>query len=747
MILSVRHRWVAAFLLGSSAAAGAPAVSAADQLLNPRVHKQGDAYTLSAPGLGAFRTTRNPVHNARLVSVPGSPVRLALWDEQQSDRTVAPFYAISLNGHTVARVQNTSYEISLRYGQFDPAKSLPSVPAAFAARSANQEAVYIVQFVTQPLDAFREQIEAAGGIVHQFIAQHAFLVRMSPTAHDRVTALPFVRWVGPYHPAYRLEEGLLAQLAQFKVDRSPVRYSIQVFERGPAQQEAVAEHIRQTGGTVHLTTPEGFRLEATLTGPQLLGVVGRNEVLFVDRRGIDEPDMDIARAIGGANFIESVAGFTGTGVRGEVMDVGVRTTHQDFRSRPLLIHSNGPVDSHGTATTGIVFGDGAVNGLGRGMLPSAQGIVAYYTAFNGGTRYTHTAQLLGAPYFAVFQSNSWGSALTTQYTTISAEMDDILFRNDIVITQSQSNAGSQMSRPQAWAKNIVSIGGISHFNTLSTADDRWTSASIGPAADGRIKPDLAHFYDAIFTTTSTNDTAYTTGFGGTSGATPIVSGHFGIFFEMWHNGLFNNPTGPTVFDSRPHATTAKAILINTARQWDFVGETSNLTRTRQGWGRPDLQSLYNLRNRLFVVDQTDVLQNLEARAYRVSVDGSSPLKVTLVYPDPSGTTSSAQHRINDVSLTLVSPSGVVYYGNQGLRGALWSTPGGPGPDTKNTVENVFVASPEAGVWTASVSADEVNQDGYTATPERDVTYSLVVSNGRARRPGVITDPSTTASVR
>jgi hypothetical protein len=307
-------------------------------------------------------------------------------------------------------------------------------------------------------------------------------------------------------------------------------------------------------------------------------------------------------------------------------------------------------------------------------------------------------------------------------------MDDILFLNDILITQSQSNAGSQLSRPQAWAKNIVSVGGVRHFNTLRTDDDRWNrSGSIGPAADGRIKPDLAHFYDSVFTTTSTNDTAYTPSFGGTSAATPIVAGHFGIFFEMWHNGLFGNPTGDTVFDSRPHMTTAKAMLINTARQWKFANDGRDLNRMHQGWGRPDLQNLYNLRDRMLVVDQADVLRNLEYRAHQVAADGAAPLRATLVYPDPSGTTSSSQHRINDVSLTLVSPSGEVYYGNYGLLSGMWSKPGGEGTDTRNTVENVFIANPEAGVWTIYVTADEVNEDGHRATPEIDVTYSLVVS--------------------
>ena len=80
-------------------------------------------------------------------------------------------------------------------------------------------------------------------------------------------------------------------------------------------------------------------------------------------------------------------------------------------------------------------------------------------------------------------------------------MDDIIWRLDIAIAQSQSNAGTQSSRPQAWAKNIISVGGVYHFNTLSTADDAWSGgASIGPAADGRIKPDVSYWYDSIFTT-------------------------------------------------------------------------------------------------------------------------------------------------------------------------------------------------------------------------------------------------------
>src|SRR5690606_30279010 len=119
----------------------------------------------------------------------------------------------------------------------------------------------------------------------------------------------------------------------------------------------------------------------------------------------------------------------------------------------------------------------------------------------------------------------------------SAEMDEIIFDSGLLILQSQSNADSQSSRPPAWAKNIVSVGGIDHENTLTDADDAISNASHGPAADGRIKPDLAHFYDSVFTTSSSCNTC-TTNFSGTSSATPITAGHFGVFFQLWHEGVF-----------------------------------------------------------------------------------------------------------------------------------------------------------------------------------------------------------------
>ncbi|MGH8247002.1 MAG: hypothetical protein ACREUU_11300, partial [Gammaproteobacteria bacterium] len=143
---------------------------------------------------------------------------------------------------------------------------------------------------------------------------------------------------------------------------------------------------------------------------------------------------------------------------------------------------------------------------------------------------------------------------------------------------------------------------------------------------------------------------------------------------------------------------------------------------------------YSLRSNVFVVDETDVLPNLGSRAYKVPVEaGGPPLRATLVYADPSGTTSSSQHRINDLTLKVTSPSGVVYWGNNGLLDGLWSASDGE-PNTIDTVENVFIQKPESGTWTIEILANEVNEDAHTETPEIDADYALVVSGIRPSTP-------------
>ncbi len=632
-------------------------------------------------------------------------------------------------GRTWSEARAFDARLMLRDGHPQPVDAMPFAPQTLALRAGGR--VFIAQMTTVALPEWRAALESAGAEIVGFIPHNAFVVRAGESARAKLAGFDFVARIEPYHPWYRIAPELRSWVESGATDEdSKRRVRVMAFEWGAAGKARIADAARSLGAEVVELFPSGHVLELVLAPAQARELAHHDDVTWIDAWSPRETDMDLVREDGGANFIEATLGYCGQGVRGEVLDAGIQADHPDFDG--ILLHKNANVDSHGTSTFGIVFGNGARDGdgqaQGEGNMPCAeQGIFADYDEL--GDRFVHTQELKAAPYFAAFQTNSWGNATTTLYNSYSSEMDDIIWRLDFAILNSQSNTGNRNSRPQAWAKNIISVGGIRHYDTLSTGDDAWAGgASIGPAEDGRIKPDINYWYDNIYTTTT--GSGYTAGFGGTSAATPESAGILGLIAQMWSDNVFGtDPEGATVFEKLPSASTLKALLINTARQYAFSGQSADLTRVHQGWGRPSARVAYERAQQSFIVDQEIELEFGGLASFDVDVEAGTPeLKITMIYPEPPGTTSATVHRINDLDLRVTSPSGVIYHGNVGLLDGPYSQPGGT-PNAIDPVENVFIQSPEDGIWKVEVEAREINQDAWLATPALDATFSLVATGG------------------
>ncbi len=683
-----------------------------------------------------------PPPGRKPIRVPGSATQVLLLEKKGLS-----FYRVSLDGGaTWSETVPSQVLIRLEYATFDPLQGTPAVPGYLLAPRTCR--LFLVQFHTQPLEAYERVLEGLGARVKGYIPDQALLVRMDPSLQGKVKALPFVRWVGPFHPAYRLEPAVLEALEGKTLPAEPAKYNLVLVDEKGRDRAALVAGIEAMGGKVATAPEDNLLIEALLTPSQLVRAAALDTVDWIDRWSPGEVDMDNARKQGGADYIEfkKPSHYTGKGIRGMIME-GIYKTHPEFgptryRSWPIVLH-DGRGSGHGTATFGEVFAKG-VRAQARGLLPDGQGIYCnYYYVFNNNRRYTVVKELTDPKlnYRGMFQTASWGYARTTLYTSRSAEMDKIIFELDLPITQSQSNAGAtsnpRMSRPQAWAKNIISVGGVRHYNTLTTSDDRWgRSGSTGPASDGRIKPDLCAYYDYIYTT-GYSSTSYTSSFGGTSGATPIVAGYVGLSIELYTDGIFGHPMpggAAKRFENRPHFSTTKALMINTARQYPFPNY-KDFTRFNQGWGFPNVQDMWDLRNKIHVVNEWDVLKNLESKDYYFFVRKGEPLfRVTLVFPDPPANPASARARINDLDLKVSDPAGTLYWGNHGLKSGNYSTPGGSA-DKIDTVENVFVKRPAPGIWHVRVRAAQVVQDGHVETAAKDADYALVASgiaSGRDR---------------
>jgi len=654
----------------------------------------------------------------RLVLEGGTVVELA------RDGSGRATYSIRTADGRASGERRVDRFVRLRSARFDPLEGVP--PARHLPSSGS---VRLIQLETQVLEEYTDALARLGVEVHRFVPGQTLIARVPPAPRDtevRVAALPFVRWIGPFPAEHRVEPELLERLVRAPW-AEPLPTLVQLVRRGEADQTAVAAAVRALGGRAEPISPEGFLLAADLTSEQLAAVAALDEVLWIERADPPAVAVDKVRADAGADVLEQRTGFTGLGVRGEVMDTGLARGHPDFQSNlPILHGSNSSPRGHGTRVFGVVFGDGATRADARGLLPDGQGIFASFNLL--GDRYRHTARLVQPPLEAVFQTNSWGNGPSPAgYPSLSFEMDDIIHRYDLLICQAFGNSGGTIAFRQAWAKNVVTVGGIRHFDTLDTSDDAWNGAgSIGPATDGRIKPDLAYWSDQILTTT--NPDTHTETFSGTSAATPAVAGCFGLLFQMWHEETFGNVAGgATVFDSRPRSSTARALMFNTADAYPFSGRNHDLTRTHQGWGRPDVERLHDVSGNVLVIDEWRPLENLERATYGVRVaEGQADLRATLVYTDPPGNSAAARHRVNDLSLRVASPSGDVYWGNAGLDEGNLSDARDE-HDELDTTEQVWLANPEPGTWTVEVVAREVVQDAHLETAAVDADFALVVA--------------------
>ena len=642
-------------------------------------------------------------------------------------------------------VPSADSRILLRYATFDPLRGVPRVGDML--RSSADGGLWIVQFHAAPTDRDRDLVGQHGGRIHGYLPHDAWVVRMASGGAAALAGAKQVRWIGAYEPAYRLEPELLGEL--LGAGPLPVRAYNLVMSDKRRDKETLEQRITAMGGKVLHRHPDSLLFTVELDGVQLLAASRLDEVLWIDRWTPSSDDMNNARVQGGANAVETAAGYTGNGVRGHVYE-GAEASHPDFDVALTNVRSGGEAMTHGHCTAGIVFGNGNSAAQARGMAPDARGFYTTKETVTAGWSRNQVINDVVNVHDCMFTTASWGAAQTTAYTSVSADADDIVFDHRIPWTNSMANLGDQRVRPEAWAKNVISVGAFGHGDNSTAADDSWLAGdgssrgSIGPASDGRNKPDLSGYYDLTWTSDRSGTAGYNTAagvagnsytnFGGTSGATPMVAGHNALAIQMFTDGIFGNPLpgAPTVgnrFLNRPRAQTLKALMIATAIP--LAPQATDNRREHTGWGMPNVNNLYTRRDRMAVVAEDRPITQGATHTHMVNVrNGETALKVVMTYLDLPGNPAAALQRVNDLTLRVVHPDGTTaYWGNVGLVGASQANVSSTGgsANTIDTVECVFLTNPTPGNWTIQVSAPTIAIDAHTATPATDATYALVAN--------------------
>jgi Subtilisin-like serine proteases len=391
---------------------------------------------------------------------------------------------------------------------------------------------------------------------------------------------------------------------------------------------------------------------------------------------------------------------------------------QSYTDRDVADDPNG----HGTFMAATIAGTGkASNGKYKGIAPGAS---LYFQALldrNNVLKVPDQVSDLFSPAYAAgvrIHVDGWGGGSNT-YSSIAADIDKFIYGHpDFLPVFGAGNSGpdSGTLTAQANSKNALVVGSSqvprAAFDPESNfADQVAASSSLGPAGDGRIKPDLLAPGSALISACSSlvesnfaANSAYTR-MGGSSMAAAVTGGALALLREQLNSQLQI---------TSPSSALLKALLINGARSTE-----GNVNQ--QGFGILDSAgTALALKEGTFKFnDEKSKLMQGESRDFKFQVtDTSMPVKITLAWTDPPGDGVSSSALVNNLDLVVKDPTGNIYYGNDFNNQEK--------VDTLNNVEQVAIQLPKAGEYTVTVKAGKI---GYGTGQDFALVYGQVLKTG------------------
>jgi len=343
---------------------------------------------------------------------------------------------------------------------------------------------------------------------------------------------------------------------------------------------------------------------------------------------------------------------------------------------------------------------------------------------------------------ARLHTNSWGdnenAAVQNNYSAGSQDVDEFMWNHKdflIFFAAGNSGPGSGSVGSPSTAKSAVSVGATQR---ATAANNMASFSSCGPTADGRFKPEVTVPGQSIVSANNdgnvTTNTCTTLSLSGTSMASPGAAGLTALVRQYYTDGWYPSGSKNSANGFTPSAALLRGTLVSSAVS--MTGTTA-IPANCQGWGRVLLE------NALFFTGQTRKLwakddaapfatgSTNEDRAFTFTVTAGESLKATLAWTDFPSTPAANPNINNDLDLIVTGPTGTVWRGNVFSGGA--STTGGTA-DRRNTLEQVLLAAPAAGVYTVTARSFNV--------PNGPQPFALVVT-GNAVEGGTPPPPPVT----
>lgn len=686
--------------------------------------------------------------------------------------------------------QPVEVSVNLANSKFDPVKNPPNGTVRPDGGGSSGDGYYIIQFGGIVTDEWLDSVRQMGVEILQYVPHNAFFVYASEEAILKTAAHSRVRWVGTFLPEYKITDILRDQIRAAESRTLPRNgvsplemtgenrafFDIAVFKRADLKQIADIVSTRYGGrvrNTIDLPSNYFNVVRVELPLDKVLSVADIPDVISIDFYNTPEIEDERAAHIVAGNYTSTTVisgpgydpltqfGVDGTNVTVSVVDDGVSIpgnggfyiTSANTVNGPLRGAAAGATGGHGHINASIIAGstpfgilDPTGHNYGLGVAPKSHILnIPMLTGSYSGVEtdaYNDTVITPGPNGVnGSISNNSWGNGTNSNvydgYTaqfdgyvrdaTAAASIDPIT----LVFSAGNSGAGLTLTRPKA-AKNLIATGNSENLRTELSAsannmDDLNSTSSRGPAADGRVKPDIVAPGTVITGSRAGSCGSVSSCFdanhawsSGTSHAAPQIAGAAALFTQFWKN---------TNGGVNPSPALIKAAVISTAQEMNGVNTNTVIPNGNEGWGRINMKYMLNTGVPMKRVNQTtEFTAPGNSATFSGTVgDAAKPVRVTLVWTDPPGAANANPALVNNLDLSVTIGANT-YKGNVFTGGV--STTGGSA-DTVNNVENVFLpAGIAAGTaFSITVSATAINGDGILGNADTtDQHFALVAYN-------------------
>lgn len=560
----------------------------------------------------------------------------------------------------------------------------------------------ILQFSEIPTESQKSVLAQNGIELLEYLPHYSFIVELKNVTTEKLEQLG-IRGAIPFQVSYKYSKSLRNQEnPSWALNGKFIDLVV-----SPHLNVSKAEFTSylKLFGAQFLTEEHNDPFELIRMQKDRLAELTNTEIIkFIDYvPAPPEPEDQRARGLHRANMLDSKhplgRKYDGSGVSIAIADDAQIGPHIDVQGRvtSFAVGTNG---THGDMTTGIAMGAGNINPDYRGM---ATGAYLYYYDIGG---YPHISQAVSNlnNRGVVITSTSFSEGCNAGYTTTTRTVDQQTRQNPTLLhvfsagNSSASTCGNNaygagtpwgtITGGRKQGKSTIATGNLFYNSALTTSSSR------GPAADGRIKPDICANGTNQMSTDENN--TYQVG-GGTSAAAPSIAG---LAAQMYHG--YKSLNGGT----NPESGLIKSAMLNTAR--DLGNKGPDFT---YGWGR------VNAHRAMLLIEEGRYLDsNISQNGFNthsVSIPANTQeLKFMLYWTDYEGSTSSSIALVNNLDLEVVTPNGDTiqpYVLNSAPSAAAITSPATRGIDNLNNVEQVEIDSVIAGVYTILINGKVIPQ--------------------------------------